>query len=393
MRERLACPALSGVAIVSFLALSACDSRSRTDPTDVVVVALPQVDRPAELRKNMVWIPPGSFVAGTPSDRTPRISDEEMPGTLVALHGFYIDLYPYPNEPGAIPTTNVSRVESAQHCEQDNKRLCSELEWERACKGPDSFTYEYGDKFRSETCGSGASGLLLASGSHVACRSPFNVFDMHGSVFEWTDSPWGRGDPRPFTSVRGGAGNPGDVVGRCANGLPRNPDVKRPDIGFRCCAGERNDAEVSLEISRRPNPLVPLLPNPELSRSLEALSPDAPAAGSSRAGPESFRIDRLWRWYPVGNEELLIGAGCSHVRFQAVCGLVIARVVNNKPSHIAFASSGFWVPIVKIDRDPKTLWLFGVDQKGNFNRRVAWLYGTVDVGEPERGERRARNRP
>ena len=48
----------------------------------------------------MVWIPSGPLVAGTPEGSLPRVADEEMPGEQVILKGYYIDVFPYPNEEG-----------------------------------------------------------------------------------------------------------------------------------------------------------------------------------------------------------------------------------------------------------------------------------------------------
>src|SRR5437016_4582389 len=74
-------------------------------------------------RAGMAWIPPGTFRAGTPADRTPRIAEEELPGVSLTMRGFYIDLFPYPNEPGAIPTTNLARAEAERLCKSVGKRL------------------------------------------------------------------------------------------------------------------------------------------------------------------------------------------------------------------------------------------------------------------------------
>ena len=63
-------------------------------------------------RQGMVWIPGGALVAGTPRAELPRKVDEEMPGEQVILHGFYIDVFPYPDEEGAIPLTNVSQSQA-----------------------------------------------------------------------------------------------------------------------------------------------------------------------------------------------------------------------------------------------------------------------------------------
>ena len=71
----------------------------------------------------MIWIPPGTLIAGTPRERTPRVADEELPGEPVELSGFYIDEFAYPNEAGAIPKTGMTRDEAAGLCTGQGKRL------------------------------------------------------------------------------------------------------------------------------------------------------------------------------------------------------------------------------------------------------------------------------
>ncbi len=78
-------------------------------------------------RQGMVFIPSGALVVGTPSDSYPRLADEEVPGEQVIVGGFYVDVFPYPNEEGAIPLTNVTRDAATQLCAERDKRLCSEL--------------------------------------------------------------------------------------------------------------------------------------------------------------------------------------------------------------------------------------------------------------------------
>jgi sulfatase modifying factor 1 len=95
-------------------------------------------------RPGMVWIEQGTLRAGTPLERVPRLPDAELAGQPFELTGFFIDVFPHPNEPGAIPTTNVTRQVAQELCESAGKRLCTELELERACKGPDNWAYPYG---------------------------------------------------------------------------------------------------------------------------------------------------------------------------------------------------------------------------------------------------------
>ena len=362
-----------------------CSKEPAPSDSDTVVVALPEPERPPVPRKRMAWIPPGAFVAGTPPDTLPRIADEEMPGVQIVLHGYYIDQYPFPNEPGAIQATNVTRDEAQTRCEALDKRLCTEIEWERACKGPNSTTYEYGAAYNAAICVMNKAGNMAPSGTSAGCRSGYDVADLHGGAFEWTASPWNRGSASDLVVVRGGSGEPGEVVGRCANARARRPDRRFADVGFRCCAGEPNEAEVSLEVVRPTEPLKALARSPEMTASLEQNLPEELTKNLPEGKGGEFRIERVWKWYPIGNEEIVMASGCAHPTAHAVCGVVIARLKNEKLHPLAFAPSGWWLPNIQLDDDRRILWVYGGDGLGKYRRRVAYLWGRIGVGEPELG--------
>ena len=109
-------------------------------------------------------------MAGTPPEQFPRRADAEMRGEQVILRDFFIDKYPYPNEEGAIPKTNVTQPQAAAICADAGKRLCTELEWERACKGTRNTTYPYGNKYRAEICKTGSASRMLPAGLNYGCR-------------------------------------------------------------------------------------------------------------------------------------------------------------------------------------------------------------------------------
>src|SRR5579864_9008544 len=90
--------------------------------TDGGMVSAPSATSPGAPRPGMIWIPSGALKAGTPPERIPRIAEAELPGTEIPLAGFYIDLLPYPDEVGAIPTTNVTRDDAAHLCASKGKR-------------------------------------------------------------------------------------------------------------------------------------------------------------------------------------------------------------------------------------------------------------------------------
>jgi hypothetical protein len=330
----------------------------------------------------MVWIPGGALVAGTAPDAYPRLADEEMLGEQVILHGFYMDVFPFPNEEGAIPRTSVTHAEAAALCEERDKRLCSELEWERACKGPANTTYEYGNVHRADRCGTGSPSAMRPTGFLPGCRSEFGVRDLHGGVWEWTGSPWGRGSERVLSATRGGNAPQGELVGRCANGVARSPESRAPNVGFRCCAGPRNESEVVLHVVRGDKLDARLAPDKELSRIVLGLLPEG--AKKDIAGQKGFRFEREWIWRPIGNEELHILSGCSGLAVKPACGIVLVRETLAQPRVLAWVSSGHWAPMLHMDTDPRDVWLFGGDELGQFRRQVAYVWGNVSVGPKER---------
>lgn len=334
---------------------------------------------PGASRPGMAFIAAGQLKAGTPPDRMPRLADEEMPGTVVDMGGFYIDLLPWPNEPNAIPTTAVTREEASLLCESKQKRLCTELEWERACKGPDNTTYEYGDTYRKEPCGTGISLEQAArrpTGEHAQCKSKFGVSEMHGGAWEWTSSAWGRGTKDKDASqgvLRGGNSVAGELVGRCANAIARDPAKKSPTMGFRCCAGTRSSAEVHLE--QVGTPVLQMVANTageSLKSALEGVT----------TGELDPRLQHTWNWIPIPNEELVIVQGCNTTAPVTArkCGFVVGR----NGTAIAQAETGRDPPEIAKNGDLRHLRMRSLDQRGTFSRTITYLYGKIELGDPKR---------
>lgn len=249
----------------------------------------------------IVSIPPGVLIAGSPCQSIPRITTEELEGPEIHMGAFDIDAYPYPDDPAQAPATGVSRDEAQTLCAARGRRLCTELEWERACKGPSNGMYEYGRSFNPAFC-TGGGAMLRPAGTYEKCQSVFGVKAMHGAVWEWTSSEWGRGAPGGLAAVRGGFGPHLDLQTRCANGQSRSPTEKAADIGFRCCGGAPNAATVNLTLRQLPPIVAEGSVDPALSsRLLQGL-------------PQNMReipgvpvtIDKIWRWHPRANEELLL---------------------------------------------------------------------------------------
>src|SRR5262249_55149147 len=59
---------------------------------------------------------------------------------------FCVDVYEYPGGK-TIPRTSVSYEEADKLCQSRGERLCTELEWERACRGKGGVSFPYGAAF------------------------------------------------------------------------------------------------------------------------------------------------------------------------------------------------------------------------------------------------------
>lgn len=380
--------AAGGLLVVSLYGCR-CDTTSEATPAPTgAATAVPSWSvepPPRPARPGMVWIPAGTLLAGTKPGQLPRIADQELPGTPIELEGFFIDRFNYPPEPGAIPLAGISQAEARAICEEQGKRLCTELEWERACKGPDNAIYDYGDAYDASICGTGNTDALAPNGVNTRCRTAFDVRDMHGSAFNWTSSPWRRGADRDGdrVAVRGGNGEDGELVGRCANARALDPQARDPRVGVRCCAGDVNAAAVALDVERG-NELAYRPFDPDLARKLEALVPeDVARAVGDRPAADHFAVERLWMWRPIGNEELVIGGGCAHPPVHDLCGVIVARL-GDEAELLTFVPSDWWIPTVGEHEEPRTLYVYGGDIGGAFRKPMIYAWGRIREGDKHR---------
>jgi hypothetical protein len=342
--------------------------------------------KPDPVRTDMVWIPPGVLVAGTPEGNLPRMPDAELAGVEVELGGYFIDRFNHPPEPGAIPLTGMTRTDAEAVCREQGKRLCTELEWERACKGPQNSVYEYGDEYDATACATGVTDALSPNGVNARCQSGFGVRDLHGSAWNWTASAWDRGGAAGGIAVRGGNGVEGDLVGRCANGRPVPADRVDKSIGVRCCAGEVNAAAVELDVARGPELEYRSLDR-RLTKRLERFAPPEivrAVQGMPRAA--SFRIERLWMWRPVGNEELIIGGGCAKPPGHDACGVVVARLGESGDGDelLGFHGSDWWIPGIGEGDEERVVFIYGGDVAGAFRKPLIYRWGRLGEGDKER---------
>jgi hypothetical protein len=215
------------------LACTACDrgepAPNAPDPPQPTSSAAPPSKQP-----DRIAIPSGTFQAGTAPGARSRDPALEPGLFSVTLGPYSIDARPYPGADGG-PRTGLTRFEADVLCGERGGRLCTELEWERACKGPASDVYPGGNTLEA-----------ACANAPAPCASGFGVLGM-GSLSEWTrsDVELPGSAPGALAAVRGA--KPGDdgETRRCARREPVAPETKTAALGFRCCYGPPNAAALS----------------------------------------------------------------------------------------------------------------------------------------------------
>jgi len=259
----------------------ACKEKTKPKPKQRVDVNVDPFKYPG-----MVYIPAGDFVMGTDIAKEAEYPntygfleepyEDEQPIRKVYLEGFYIDKYEVTigeyskftkatNRKPPIewvrmkldihrfskyPVTHVTWADALAYAQWVDKKLPSEAEWEKAARGTDGRRYPWGNKF-DEKMGNFSKKGTMRVGFNKNDVSPFGVFDMGGSVSEWTRDalrPY-EGNPAPYRSIykesltvyRGGSwGGLGGhyylfpYFARSAFRGTESEDMRSPLLGFRC---------------------------------------------------------------------------------------------------------------------------------------------------------------
>jgi hypothetical protein len=364
--ERALAPRL-GWLILVLLVLLACACRE-TPGTNTSAGPLASKPSPATstrrpehapLLDERVAIPGGEFQAGSVPGEVGRNPELEPRRYAVELGPFEIDRLPYPNDPGKPARTSVTREEARRACAERDARLCTELEWERACKGPNSDAYPGGSAWEAR-CASDAK----------SCASGYDVLAL-GSLREWVANDVSLGEDVPRRAViRGAPASAPAAQHRCAQRSAADSTVKSDDLGFRCCKGAPNAAvipEAKLgQTFRRARidaaQLSKLLASHERTRALAKdvkffREPDATNTVLERGPGDrkgfSFTVAPLI-WNPVAGAEFLLVSGRSgekdsfvlafHVLSDDEFQLASSFVMKGEPGPVAFAYSGYIRP-------------------------------------------------
>lgn len=208
----------------------------------------------------MVAIPGGSFVMGSPDTEAGR-SSYEGPQRTVNIPAFFMGQYEITQEQyqavmgnnpsefkGAkLPVEKVSWNDAVEFCKRLSQktgktyRLPSQAEWEYACRAGTKTPFYFGETITPDLVnyngnnpyGGAPKGLYRKQTTDVGNFSPnaFGLYDMHGNVWEWCSHP---DNDRSDRRVRcGGSWKDAAVNCRSAYRLSNSAGDRYSDIGFR----------------------------------------------------------------------------------------------------------------------------------------------------------------
>lgn len=200
---------------------------------------------------NMVWISPGAFVMGSPTNEAERDANE-VQHTVTLTKGFYMSKYPvtqgeyltligsnpsYFTGSLSRPVEQVSWIDATNYCarltQQEQAaghvptgwvyRLPTESEWEYACRAGTTTAFHYGNALRGGMANfndqfeyDSTNGTIffqnptippLTGTTNVGSYLPnaWGLYDMHGNVSEWCQDWFG---DYPTGSVTDPPGSP-----------------------------------------------------------------------------------------------------------------------------------------------------------------------------------------
>ena len=162
-----------------------------------------------------VWIPPGSFVMGSPKEELLRVANDEIQHKVSLTKGFYMGVHLVTQEQWKeIMGNNPSEFKGEKNlpvemvswndCQEfiknlrkkckKNYRLPTEAEWEFACRAGTTTPFHFGETISAdlanyngdEIYGHGKKGVFRKRTTPVGSfpANAFGLYDMHGNLWQ-----------------------------------------------------------------------------------------------------------------------------------------------------------------------------------------------------------------
>ncbi|MGC1305824.1 MAG: formylglycine-generating enzyme family protein [Phormidesmis sp.] len=241
----------------------------------------------------MVAIPAGTFMMGSPESEPGRFGDES-PQHEVSVTAFFMGKYPITQaqwrfvagmeqinraldpDPSRFkgderPVESVSWDEAVEFCDRLSHRtgndyqLPTEAQWEYACRAGTTTPFHFGDTILpelanydcTESYSGGTKGEFRRETTPVdefGIANAFGLCDVHGNVWEWCADHWHNsyeGAPTDGSAwvtsgkvtervIRGGSWSNYPRICRSAARYLNTPDIRNDRFGFRvCCRAPR----------------------------------------------------------------------------------------------------------------------------------------------------------
>jgi formylglycine-generating enzyme required for sulfatase activity len=224
----------------------------------------------------LVAIPPGNFMMGSPENEDGRNDNEGPQHEVTFAEHFAVGRYPVTFEEydrfaeaawrqlprdegwgrGRRPTINVFWDDANAYVRWLSEEtgqpfhLLSEAEWEYVCRAGTTTRYWWGDSDpTSEQANFGRNvGKTTEVGAYLP--NPWGLYDMHGNVWEWVEDCWHdsyEGAPLHGSAWKSGAGGSRIVRGGSWSGVPE--DLRSAGRG-RSKSGGR-DLSVGFRVARK----------------------------------------------------------------------------------------------------------------------------------------------
>jgi len=130
------------------------------------------------------------------------------------------------------PVETVSWFQADKYCKKLDKRLPSEIEWEKSARAGSLTKYYWGNKMNIFYLWYSINSEYKTHPVGEKKPNQYGLYDILGNVYEWTTS-WDS-DEKKFKVIRGGSWANRENSVRTAYRDRAGPFEKGSDVGFRC---------------------------------------------------------------------------------------------------------------------------------------------------------------